>query len=65
MVALWRRSAERAVREALASRAHKVQSILPDLAVRRVPAAVFPNFDLTRVLANVNWPSDFEAFLDA
>lgn len=65
LVALWRRSCEGVVREALAERALKLQSILPDLSVRRLPAAVFPNFDLLRVLANVNWPSDFEAFLDA
>jgi molybdopterin-guanine dinucleotide biosynthesis protein A len=65
LVALWRRSAEACVREALVQRVYKVQSLLPDLAVRRLPAAVFPNFDLVRTLANVNWPSDFEAFLDA
>jgi molybdopterin-guanine dinucleotide biosynthesis protein A len=65
LVALWRRSAEPAVRQALTERANKLQSILPDLSVRRIPAAVFQNFDLARVLANVNWPSDFESFLDA
>ena len=65
LVALWRRGAEPVVREALAQRAYKVQSLLPDLAVRRLPAAVFANFDLGRTLANVNWLSDFEPFLDA
>ena len=65
LVALWRRTSEPVVREALAQRAYKVQSILPDLSVRRLPAAVFPNFDLVRTLANVNWPSEFEPFLDA
>jgi molybdopterin-guanine dinucleotide biosynthesis protein A len=65
LVALWRRSAEACVKDALAQRAYKVQSILPDLAVRRLPAAIFPNFDLVRTLQNVNWPSEFEPFLDA
>jgi molybdopterin-guanine dinucleotide biosynthesis protein A len=65
LVALWRRGTEAVVREALVQRTYKVQSLLPDLAVKRLPAAVFPNFDLLRVLANVNWPSDFETFLDA
>jgi len=65
LVALWRRASEPVVREALAQRAYKVQSILPDLSVRRLPAMVFPNFDLVRTLANVNWPSEFEPFLDA
>ena len=50
---------------ALAENALKVQAILPDLAVRRLPAAVFPNFELSRVLANVNWPADLEPFRDA
>jgi molybdopterin-guanine dinucleotide biosynthesis protein A len=63
LVALWRRSAEPAVAGALAERAHKLQAILPDLAVRRLPPAVFPNFDLKKVLANVNWPADLDPFL--
>lgn len=65
LVALWRRGAEAVVRAALAENALKVQAILPDLAVRRLPAAVFPNFELSRVLANVNWPADLEPFRDA
>jgi molybdopterin-guanine dinucleotide biosynthesis protein A len=63
LVALWRRSAEPAVASALAERAHKLQAILPDLSVRRLPSAVFPNFDLNKVLANVNWPTDLDPFL--
>jgi molybdopterin-guanine dinucleotide biosynthesis protein A len=65
LVALWRRSAESRVIAALQDNAFKVQAILPDLAVRRLPAQVFPNFDLKRVLANVNWPEDLDAFRDA
>jgi molybdopterin-guanine dinucleotide biosynthesis protein A len=64
LVALWRRSAEPAVKEALAEGAYKVQALLPDLAVRRLPSALFQNFDLARVLANVNWPTDLDAFRD-
>jgi len=65
LVALWRRSAEPVVQAALAAEAYKVQAVLPDLEVRRLPAQVFPNFDLRRVLANVNWPEDLEVFRDA
>jgi molybdopterin-guanine dinucleotide biosynthesis protein A len=64
LVALWRRSAEAAVVAALAERAYKVQAVLPDLKVRRLPSALFPNFDLQRVLANVNWPRDLDVFQD-
>jgi hypothetical protein len=49
---------------ALAERAYKVQAVLPDLKVRRLPSALFPNFDLQRVLANVNWPRDLDVFQD-
>lgn len=65
LVALWRRSAESAVLAALDENALKVQALFPDLAVRRLPAQVFPNFDLARVLSNVNWPEDLDAFRDA
>jgi len=65
LVALWRRSSEAAVRAALEENAFKVQALLPDLSVRRLPVQVFPNFDLRRVLSNVNWPEDLDAFTDA
>jgi hypothetical protein len=65
LVALWRRTAEGAVLGALAENAFKVQALFPDIAVRRLPAQVFPNFDLRLVLANVNWPEDLDAFRDA
>jgi molybdopterin-guanine dinucleotide biosynthesis protein A len=64
LVALWRRTAEGAVLAALGEKIFKVQALLPDLSVRRLPAPVFPNFDLRRVLSNVNWPEDLDAFRD-
>ena len=63
LVALWRRGAEPALTAALAENELKVQALFPDLTVRRLPVQVFPNFDLRRVLANVNWPEDLDAFL--
>jgi molybdopterin-guanine dinucleotide biosynthesis protein A len=65
LVALWRRSAEPAIQTALREGNLKVQALVPDLNVRRLPAQVFPNFDLRRVLSNVNWPEDIDAFRDA
>jgi molybdopterin-guanine dinucleotide biosynthesis protein A len=62
LVGLWNRTAESAVLAALEEQVFKVQSLLPDLAVRRLPAKVFPNFELRSVLANVNWPEDLEPF---
>ncbi len=63
LVALWRRSAEAVVNDALRDNLLKVHAILPDLEVRRLPSQVFPNFDLRRVLSNVNWPEDLEEFM--
>jgi len=65
LVGLWRRTAESAVLAALDEKAFKVQALFPDLAVRRLPAQVFPNFDLRTVLANVNWPEDLDPFRGA
>src|SRR5258705_5636022 len=62
LVALWRRAAEDVVNAALGENTLKVQALFPDLVVRRLPVQVFPNFDLRRVLANVNWPEDLDAF---
>lgn len=62
LVALWRRSAEPHVLEALASGAHKVQALFPDLALRRLAPADLPEHDLRRALRNVNWPGDLGAF---
>jgi molybdopterin-guanine dinucleotide biosynthesis protein A len=65
LVAIWRRSAEKIINAALAEETYKVQALFPDLAVRRLPPALFPNFDLSRVLANVNWEQDLDRFRDA
>lgn len=65
LVGLWRRSAEATVLAALDDNAFKVQALFPDLVVRRLPAQVFPNFDLRTVLTNVNWPEDIAVFRDA
>ena len=65
LVGLWRRSAEAVVLHALNENAFKVAALFPDLAVRRLPSQVFPNFELRTVLANVNWPEDLDAFRDA
>ena len=62
LVGLWRRSAANVVLAAVDAKAYKVQALLPDLTVRRLPAAVFPNFDLGRVLKNVNWPAGLDEF---
>ncbi len=58
LVGLWRRGAEPVVKDALASRRHKVRAILADLGVRRLRAQDLPSFDLGRALLNVNTPDD-------
>ena len=65
LVALWRRGAEAAVLSSLTGNHFKVQALLPDVSFRRLPKQVFPNFDLGRVLRNVNWPEDLDSFQDA
>jgi molybdopterin-guanine dinucleotide biosynthesis protein A len=64
LVGLWRRTAEPALRAALEVGDYKVQALLPDLELRRIPGPVFPNFELRRVLSNVNWPGDLDGFKD-
>ena len=60
LAAYWRRSAEAAVRAALAARHYKVLSLLPELDVRRVAADEVGVLDSRRVLRNANWPEDLE-----
>ena len=64
LVALWRRSAEPLVRDALETGALKVQALFADLEVQRLPAAALEGWgiDVTLALANVNWPSELEGF---
>lgn len=61
LVALWRRSAEPVVREALGARRYKVLSLLPDLEVRRVRASDLGLEGVERAFRNLNWPEDFAA----
>jgi len=61
LVALWRRSAQGAVGEALAERQYRVSTLLGDLNVQRLGVDAFPAIDLKRSLINLNWPSDLDA----
>jgi molybdopterin-guanine dinucleotide biosynthesis protein A len=65
LVAIWKRSAEPVVRDALANGFYKVFSVLADLRVRRVGPADLPGIDVARALANVNTPADLESFRNA
>lgn len=58
LVALWRRTAEPTVREAIANREHKVQRLMPDLVVRRLGPRELLAFDLDWSLKNANFPED-------
>lgn len=60
LVALWRRDAARAVREAVEEQRLKVRALLCDLSVRRLGPADFPGIDLDRELFNVNEPEQLE-----
>jgi molybdopterin-guanine dinucleotide biosynthesis protein A len=61
LVAVWKRTAEPVVREALDRGQHKVRAILPELVVKRLRARDLPGFDLGRVLLNLNRPEDLLA----
>jgi molybdopterin-guanine dinucleotide biosynthesis protein A len=58
LVALWRRAAEPVVKDALHHREHKVQRLMPDLAVRRLGPRELVAFDLDWSLKNANLPGD-------
>ncbi len=60
LVALWRRSAESAVREALSEGRLKVRALLPDLEVLRLGPDRFPGRDLDHILKNLNTPEDLD-----
>ena len=60
LVAVWKRSAEYPVHEALSRGAYRVRSLLPDLRVRRVDPDRYPGIDLDRTLINLNWPDDLK-----
>lgn len=61
LVALWRRSAEPVVREALRARRYKVLSLLPDLEVRRVRSSTLGVAGIEGAFRNLNWPEDLAA----
>jgi len=58
LVAVWARSAAPAVRAAVREGRLKVRGLLADLRVRRLGPAELREFDLDRVLCNVNTPDD-------
>jgi molybdopterin-guanine dinucleotide biosynthesis protein A len=58
LVALWRRTTEPYVREALAHGQLKVRGLFPDLSVKRLRPADLGAFELDWFLANANSPSD-------
>ncbi|MDB4324846.1 molybdenum cofactor guanylyltransferase [bacterium] len=58
LVAVWKRSTQTVVREAVEQGRFRVRSLLPDLAVRRLGPLMLPGVDLGRALLNVNWPDD-------
>jgi molybdopterin-guanine dinucleotide biosynthesis protein A len=54
LVALWRRSAEGRLRDALADKRYKVRALLGEMDVVRIGPREIPDRDLTRALTNVN-----------
>jgi molybdopterin-guanine dinucleotide biosynthesis protein A len=60
LVAFWRRSTARRVREALENRVYKVRALLGDLEVRRLMPSDLPGLDLARILQQVEGPEDLE-----
>jgi molybdopterin-guanine dinucleotide biosynthesis protein A len=60
LVALWRRSTEPRIAEALSHEAHELRQLLPDWNVQRLGPDRFPGLDVDRLLLNVNWPADLE-----
>jgi molybdopterin-guanine dinucleotide biosynthesis protein A len=58
LVALWRRSAEPVVNEALSHRQYKVRALLGDLVVKRLGPKQLSAFDLEHSLTNANTPPD-------
>jgi molybdopterin-guanine dinucleotide biosynthesis protein A len=61
LVAMWRRSAQLPVADALRSGHFKVGRILAELAVRRLGPADFDGLDLDLALVNLNTPQDLAA----
>ena len=60
LVALWRRSCQPIVHEALEEGRYEVRELFPDLEIRRLQQADLPGLELDSMLTNVNWPADWE-----
>ena len=61
LVGVWRRSAERHVRDALEDRIYKVRALLSRVELRRVGPVDLVGFDLDDVLVNVNTAADLKS----
>lgn len=60
LVAVWKRSAEYPLHDALARGTYRVRSLLPDLRSKRLGSDQIPGVDLGWALLNLNWPDDLE-----
>jgi len=61
LVALWSRTTEAHVRDALGRRQYKVRALLAEWRVRRLSPRELGGIDPDRALFNVNWPADLDA----
>ncbi len=61
LVALWSRTTEPYLRDALARRQYKVRALLAEWRVRRLSPRELGGIDPDRALLNLNWPADLEA----
>jgi molybdopterin-guanine dinucleotide biosynthesis protein A len=61
LVAIWKRSAERAVGDALAHGFYRVGGLLADFRVRRLGPDELGPIDVDSALINVNTPADLDA----
>ncbi|NIQ85694.1 MAG: hypothetical protein GTN83_12940 [Acidobacteria bacterium] len=50
------------VDDALDEGRFRVQNLLPDCRVRRMPPSEIPVMDLDHALHNVNWPTDLASY---
>lgn len=62
LVASWSRRMQSLVNESLDEGRFRVQSLLPDCRVRRLPPERLPLMDLDHALHNVNFPTDLASY---
>ncbi len=62
LVASWSRRMQALVNDALDDGRFRVQSLLPDCRVQRLPPGQLPVMDIDHALHNVNWPTDLEPY---